>query len=204
MNNWYCTFHYPRDWIEVVHQPGADGANGSASVPDRVRLAVERSCGDDPTAPREQLAAEVIPLVEQDADRLAAVSAHGFHDEQGRPVHMHLTLWVEERSHPASVDAELTLLATTVREAGVKLAPPEVSDVALPAGRALRVRQLENVARNGSGRTEMVDSVDYWLPVEGSNDMLWIHLWTANLAATDAAIPLFDRIAEALVVETGA
>src|SRR5690625_4907229 len=166
MTNWYCTFHYPRDWVEVVHQPA--GGRGAPALADQVREALERSPADPALPPPEQRVATVLPLVEQDAERAAALSAHGFRDStDGSPVEMHLTMWVEPRSHPDSVVDELDLLGTTVREAGVNLAPPEVTNVSLPAGPALRVRQLENVGRP-DGRTEMVDCVDYWIPVDRS------------------------------------
>jgi hypothetical protein len=201
MTNWYCTFHYPKDWIEVVHQPAGPTANGTAPpLADQVNAALSQGDRPDPAVAGTRTVDAVLPLVEQDAERAAAVSAHGFQDIQGHPVHMHLTLWVEPRSYPESVSEELDLLAATVRNAGVNLAPPDVTEVSLPAGRALRVRQLENVHRE-DGTVEMIDCVDHWVPVEGSPDMLWVHQWTADLAAAENVVPLFDRIAEALVLE---
>lgn len=203
MGNWYCTFHYPSDWIEVVHPQGEASANGGVDrVEARVQEAVERTFPDEPAARHLELAKAVAAQATHDVERSAALSAHGFKDDQGRAVDMHLTVWIEQRCHPESVDDELNLLADTIREAGVNMTSPEVSDVSLPAGPALRVRQLENVSREPSGPAEVVDAVDYWIPVEGSEEMLWVHIRTSDLAKADSVIPLFDRIADALVLET--
>lgn len=203
MGIWYCTFHYPTDWIEVVHPPGvASAGGGPGSVAARVQDAVQHTFPGEPAARQAELAEAATSPIAHDAERSAALSAHGFHDDQGRDVNMHLTLWVEQRCHPGSVDDELNLLAEIIRDAGVNMTSPEVSDVALPAGPALRVRQLENVQRDPESRTEVVDTVDYWIPVDGSPDMLWVHTRTPDLAAADAVVPLFDRLADALVLET--
>jgi hypothetical protein len=203
MSEWYCTFHYPPNWIEVLHTPDGPGPGmDQTGLGERIQAAVDRSFPSEPSEKRERLAAVVVPQIAEDAARDAAVSAHGYDlDEQGFGVHMHLTMWVAERRRPDSLDEELALLADTVREAGANVEAPEVTEVTLPAaGRALRVQQLDN-GHVSSGTTSAVQALDYWLPVQSSVDMLWIHFWTPHLASSDDAVALFDQIARALVVE---
>lgn len=203
MSEWYCTFHYPPNWIEVLHAPpnGLGESADQVALSERIQAAIERCFASEPAEQREQLAAVVTPQIAEDAARDAAISAHGYDvDEQGFGVHMHLTMWVAERRRPDSLAEELTLLATTVQEAGANLGPPEVREVSLPAGRALRVHQLDNGAAP-SGATTAVQTLDYWFPIPSSGDLLWIHFWTAHLAFSARAVALFDRMAEALVVE---
>lgn len=203
MSEWYCTFHYPPNWIEVLHpSPNGHGASADqAAVSERVQAAIDRCFPSEPSEKREQMAVIVSPQIAEDAARDAALSAHGYDlDEQGFGVHMHLTMWVAERSRPDSLDEELALLATTVQEAGANLEPPKLTEVVLPAGRALRVQQLDNRTAP-SAATTAVQTLDYWLPVHWSGDLLWIHFWTPHLAFSDNAVALFDQMAEALVVE---
>lgn len=203
MTEWYCTFHYPQNWIEVLHRPADDGPADQerALLPDRVNRAIDRSFPDEPPDRRERLAKLVTPLMRDDAERDAAISAHGYdEDEQGFPVHMHLTMWVAERSHPDSVEEELALVADAARDAGVNVEASEVTDVFLPAGRAVRVQQLDE-GFDLDGTRRVIETVDYWLPVEDSDDMLWIHFWTPNLAFSPDLVPLFDEMAQAVVLE---
>lgn len=194
MTEWYCTFHYPRNWIEVVHRPDPAG------LPEQCRAAVEGSFPWASPATRQELTDLVTRWMQEDAERDAAVSAHGYDDGRGLGVHMHLTMWVAERSLPESVDEELRLLSDTVREAGANVEPPQVTEVSLPAGRALRVRQRDQAA-DPTGRTDGLDTVDYWVPVEASNDLLWLHFWAAEEGDMEEAVALFDQMAEAFTLE---
>lgn len=199
---WHCTFHYPQDWIEVLHPPTQDSsANGGPNVVEgQVQSALQESFPDRSPEERQQLAEVISPLVIHDAERAAAISAHGCReDEHGVLMHMHLAMWVGERTHPDSVGDELALLADTVREAGVNVEAPKINELNLPAGRALRVQQADLVAQ-GNDMTP-VESVSYWLPVDGSPDMIWAHCWTPNLAFADDAVQVFDQIANAIVLE---
>lgn len=203
MTEWYCTFHYPHNWIEVLHQQvdGGSTIQEQALLSDRVHQAIDRSFSNEPPDQRERLANIVTPLMREDAERDAAISAHGYdEDEQGFPVHMHLTMWVAERSHPTSEEEELALLADAAREAGVNVQVPQVADVMLPAGRALRVQQLDN-GFEPDGTQNVIETVDYWVPVQDSDDLLWIHFWTPNLAFSADVVSLFDQMAQALVLE---
>lgn len=202
MSEWYCTFHYPDNWIEVPHRGAGAPAGALPSLTDQVQQAVARTFAGEAPDRQERLAAVMAPLMQADAERGAAISAHGYdEDMQGFPVHMHMAMWVTERSHPDSVDEELALLADTAQSAGMDVEPPEVTDVSLPAGRALRVRQLAK-GTMAADSASVVESVDYWLPVVASQDLLWAHFWTPNLAFSGDLVALFDQMAEAIVVES--
>ena len=101
------------------------------------------------------------------------------------------------REHPDDPDAEIHGLVRAFERDTVNGRPPEVAIVDLPAGKAVRLRTLENTTSANDGGV-VTDMVQHWIPDPNRPQMVVISGSTPTLAFSTQFAQAFDGIAQTL------
>jgi hypothetical protein len=172
----------PEGWLELALDDTAQGAPGTAS-------------------------ADIIDRCTRDAKRRGAIV--GFiqwrPDREPAPRAVLNVTAIRRQSETGSELDELETALRTPQDAD--LSPRTVEVVELPAGRALRVRvyagggRSTDAGRPASGADAVIDVVQYWLPVEGTSQVLVASSSTTEISAGNEVAALLDAMMDRLTVD---
>ncbi len=162
---------------------------------------VDRQIADDPAlAPYREDLVEILLGFWLEADQKSAIiAATVWQIVEHTIVVANLAVLDGERQSPDSVESELAALERNLsRPEENDVGDRDVRLVALPAGRAARLRWLTGTEPDDDGSTLVLDGVSYWVPVPGRAAMVVLNGSTPCLPFADELAAAFDSIADTL------
>lgn len=182
----------PANWLDLDLDPRTSRAATARLVAGAV--------GGAPAAvsARRQLTSLLRQATRAAADKGAVFSSFLSDVIEGRPVAASL-LASMARSDQTEGDSLTALAEQLERSQGSQSRPATATVVKLGAGPAVRLRRRTMTeALSGEGGWAEVESVQYFLSVPGTRNLLVLSFSTPNLALSEAFAELFDAMAESL------
>jgi hypothetical protein len=194
VEGWNFGFEVPEDWIF-----------GDLSLPEderaRALAAAVEGLADAEPAFREdavRMTNAAISIVADAVAREALAAAVGFALVNGSVAPMAVVAHHLPGAEPLDVDR----LADSLRRPhGRDINGRDVMVVDLPAGRAVRVHAISEGGSTSGGPSPVVEGVDYFIPVPGSDDLLLLSCTTPAVAIGDLLQPVFDEMATTVGIE---
>jgi hypothetical protein len=185
----------PANWFDLDLKP-------STSAESIVRLVDERVGGGAEQADNRRELVRILRKATVDAREQQAVFASVLSDViEGRPVAGSVIVSLAADGTPAPGDAKARVEDLQVRLAqpGGAIAGAATETRELIAGWALRARRRMTVEPPGlEGHPVEVESLQYFVPLPGSTDLVLLSFSTPNLGLADPMVELFDAMAESL------
>ncbi|MGH9137634.1 MAG: hypothetical protein ACRD0G_11390 [Acidimicrobiales bacterium] len=194
---WDLVAEFPDTWFDVPIGPTAH--------PDDLDAQIDARIDREPAlAPYRQALAESVLTIAADATEHQATAAKVRFDLSELDGVSHATVYVflldrDGTASPAATVAELEEALAGRRTADQT--DPAVEVRHLDAGDALRVQVITEAEPDEDGGLLLVETVQYWLPVPGHDDLILLAFSTPNLAGADALIDEFDAIAARVKLE---
>jgi hypothetical protein len=120
---------------------------------------------------------------------------------EGRPVAASVIVSLARDGSPAPGDAKarVTALESRLAQPRGPIAGAATATKELRAGWSLRARRRTSIEPPGlEGHPVEVESVQYFVPLPGSTDLVLLSFSTPNLGLAEPMVELFDAIAESL------
>ena len=185
----------PANWFDLDLRPGTSAAALE-------RLVEERAGGGPGQADNRRQLVRMLRKATVDAREQQAVFASILSDViEGRPVAASVIVSLAKDGSPAPGDPQTRMRSLEVRLAqpGGPIAGAATTTVQLRAGWSVRARRQMPVVPPGfEGHPIEVDSVQYFVPLPGSTDLVLLSFSTPNLGLADAMATLFDAMADSL------
>ncbi len=191
---WQCEVHVPYDWILFDLDP--------SNTLSKLRSDVEKLYGDNHSRRERRAFVDAFSMMANNARERQARFAAVNRVEDGEIVYLAtLNVYTVNRRHPESVDEELAwLLRGLSRRLAGDLDDPELGEVTLPSGRAVRRRVLNETEAEPGMRPAVLDTLGFWLPIPDDENLLYLTFATPTLAYADQYTEVFDEIAQAMEV----
>ncbi len=190
-STWECTLRLPETWVAVM--PDMTDADLDEQV-DARRL----------DAPLAATLKDKLRMLREDLDHRSALygALTWQPDEVDGVFSANVLVFAAPRSAAGlPVDPEIRTLADRLpTERSGDVTPPDVAEVELPAGPAVRVRVLTETSPDDDGATMVLDCVQYWLPLADHAENVIFSFSTPNLALGDQFAEMFDRIAQTIEI----
>jgi hypothetical protein len=185
----------PANWFDIDLNP-------STSAASIARLVEERSGSDPDQADTRRQLVRTLRKATGDAREQDAIFASVLSDViEGRPVAASVIVSLAHDGSPApgDVKARVTALGARLAQPGGPIAGAATTTKELRAGWSVRARRRMSVEPPGlEGHPVEVESVQYFVPLPGSTDLVLLSFSTPNLGLADAMVELFDAMAESL------
>ena len=196
---WSFSVAVPDRWYVRDEDPWGREASTARAVEDRI-------AGRPDLAPVEPVLRRLLMDSWQDAElqgALAAATLWEPSDDGSGATAATLVVVAAERTEPEDDDAEIAgLLDLLGANSETDLASRQATVVDLPAGQAIRLRQLTRTDGAQAGEAELVvDTVQHWVPVPGRRAILVLVGSTPCLDVAEELAATFDAIAGSLVFE---
>jgi hypothetical protein len=194
LDGWNFGFEVPEDW--VFGDLALTEDERAAALADAVERLVEAEPAFRDDAVRMTNAA--ISIVADAVARQALAVAVGFALVDGSVAPMAVVAHHLPGTAPVDVDR----LAESLRRPHPRdLNGRDVMVVDLPGGPAVRVHAISEGGSASGAPSPVVEGVDYFIPVPGSDDLFLLSCTTPAVAIGDLLQPVFDEMAASVGID---
>lgn len=187
---WETSIAFPPLWFHLPLVPGRDEDEVAAQVDERI------AAEPDLAFARQELIDMLLNWASHGREVGAAFGGMRWEDHPRFGVAMATFLAHRLEQDPAPVDQALATLRELLSPPlDIDQFPPRLAEVDLPCGRALRLEAVRDPTTDPARPEALRLCVQYWIPVDGSADLVQLDFSAANLALAHELSGEFDGIA---------